>query len=137
LLGKGDMLLSENGLIRRLQGVFLSTDETEQITTFIKNQAYPAYLFTHESLIKSGKNAEEAAELDDLFAAVARYVVAEERCSLNKITQEFGVGFNRATQIVSSLELYGVVTANVGTKPREVLITPEKLEEILMKLGRR
>ncbi|MCK7486455.1 MAG: hypothetical protein MZU97_13590 [Bacillus subtilis] len=87
LLGKGDMLLSENGLIRRLQGAFLSTDEIDQMTTFIKNQTYPAYLFTHESLIKNGKNADEAAELDDLFADVARYVVAEARCSLNKITQ--------------------------------------------------
>jgi len=137
LLGRGDMLLSENGLIRRLQGAFLSTDEIEAITQFIKEQAYPQYLFSHESLVKNGKNADEAAELDDLFADVARYVVTEERCSLNKITQEFGVGFNRATQIVSSLELYGVVSANVGTKPREVLVTLEKLDDILQKLGRR
>ncbi len=137
LLGRGDMLLSENGLIRRLQGAFLSPDEIEAMTTFIKDQAYPQYLFTHESLGQNGKNTEEAAELDDLFAAVARYVVTEEKCSLNKITQEYGVGFNRATQIVSSLELYGIVSANVGTKPREVLITPEKLEDILQKLGRR
>ncbi|MFA5007198.1 MAG: DNA translocase FtsK [Candidatus Izemoplasmatales bacterium] len=137
LLGKGDMLLSENGLIRRLQGAFLSTEEIESITSFIKDQAYPAYLFTHESLVKNGKDAESAAELDDLFAPVARFVVTEEKCSLNKITQEFAVGFNRATQIVASLELYGIVSANVGTKPREVIVTPQKLEEILEKLGRR
>lgn len=137
LLGKGDMLLSENGLIRRLQGAYLSPEEIEQVTAFIKDQAYPAYLFNHDALLQNGKDAESAAELDDLFAPAARFVVAEEKCSLNKITQEFGVGFNRATQIVASLELYGIVSANVGTKPREVIVTPQKLEEILEKLGRR
>ncbi|HOW38308.1 MAG TPA: DNA translocase FtsK, partial [Bacillota bacterium] len=136
LLGRGDMLLSENGVIRRLQGVFLSPDEIESITDFIKNQAYPAYLFTHETLLKTSQTEDNAAELDELFRAVAKYVVAEERCSLNKITQEFGIGFNRATQIVSSLELYGIVSRNVGTKPREVLVGDLRLTEILDKLGR-
>jgi len=135
LLGRGDMLLSENGLIRRLQGVFLSPDEIEQITDFIKKQAYPQYLFTHETLIKASKSVDEGAELDELFPNVAKYVVTEEKCSLNKITQEFGIGFNRATQIVSSLELYGVVSRNVGTKPREVLVNDVKLLEILAKLN--
>lgn len=136
LLGQGDMLLSENGKIRRLQGAFLSPGEIETLTDFIKDQAYPQYIFTHESLIKSSKATEEAAEIDDLFPDVARYVVSEEKCSLNKITQEFGIGFNRATQIVSSLELYGIVSQNVGTKPREVLVSNEKLAVILEKLGR-
>lgn len=136
LLGQGDMLLSENGKIRRLQGAFLSPGEIEDVTNFVKSQAYPQYVFTHESLIKTSKSTEEAAELDDLFAEISRYVVSEEKCSLNKITQEFGVGFNRANQIVSSLELYGIVSRNVGTKPREVLVSFEKLNEILAKLGR-
>ncbi|MDD3865699.1 MAG: DNA translocase FtsK [Candidatus Izemoplasmatales bacterium] len=135
LLGRGDMLLSENGLIRRLQGVFLSPNEIETITNFIKKQAYPQYMFTHDTLIKASKTVDEGAELDELFPVVAKYVVNEEKCSLNKITQEFGIGFNRATQIVSSLELYGIVSRNVGTKPREVLISDMRLHEILEKLG--
>ena len=136
LLGQGDMLLSENGKIRRLQGAFLSPNEIEQVVNFVKDQAYPQYMFTHESLIKTSKATEEAAELDELFGDIAKYVISEEKCSLNKITQEFGIGFNRANQIVSSLELYGVVSRNVGTKPREVLISFEKLNELLAKLGR-
>ena len=136
LLGQGDMLLSENGKIRRLQGAFLSPGEIEAITEYIKEQAYPQYIFTHESLIKTSKATEEAAEIDDLFPDVARYVINEEKCSLNKITQEFAIGFNRATQIVSALEFYGIVSRNVGTKPREVLVTFEKLNDILKKLGR-
>jgi S-DNA-T family DNA segregation ATPase FtsK/SpoIIIE len=135
LLGMGDMLLSENGHIRRLQGAYLSPQEIEALTEFIKHQAHPHYLFTHESLIKANQVTENAAELDELFFDVARYVVTEERCSLNKITQEFNVGFNRATQIVSSLELYGVVSRNVGTKSREVLVNDRELQGILQGLG--
>lgn len=134
LLGKGDMLLSENGLIRRLQGAYLSPEEIEEITTFIKKQAYPQYLFTHDTLIEAAKTAEMTDELDEIFPEVARYVVREDKCSLNKITQEFGIGFNRATQIVGSLELHGIVSPNAGTKPREVLVGYERLEEILDKL---
>lgn len=135
LLGRGDMLLLENGLIRRLQGAFLSPQEVEHLTDYIKNQAKPAYLFTHESLIKTAQETQSASELDELFPEVARYVVREEKCSLNKITQEYGIGFNRATQIVSSLELYGIVSRNVGTKPREVLVNDSQLIGILEGLG--
>jgi S-DNA-T family DNA segregation ATPase FtsK/SpoIIIE len=134
LLGKGDMLLSENGTLRRLQGAYLSPEEIEEITDFIKKQAYPQYLFTHDTLQEQAK-AEPEIVLDELFPEVARYVVSEDRCSLNKITQEFGIGFNRATQIVSSLEMHGIVSMNAGTKPREVLIGYERLEEILNHLN--
>jgi S-DNA-T family DNA segregation ATPase FtsK/SpoIIIE len=135
LLGRGDMLLSENGMIRRLQGAYLSPQEIEALVDFIKKQAYPSYLFTHESLYKASKESESAAELDELFAEIARFVVAEEKCSLNKITQVYGIGFNRATQVVSSLELYGIVSRNVGTKPREVMVSLTELSAILEKLG--
>ncbi|MBU0996881.1 MAG: DNA translocase FtsK [Firmicutes bacterium] len=137
LLGKGDMLLSENGLIRRLQGAYLSPEEIEELTEFIKGQAYPQYLFTHEKLISASKTAEAVLEIDELFGDIARYVVEEDRCSLNKITQEFGIGFNRATQIVSSLESHGIVSENAGTKPREVLVGYERLEEILQSVGKK
>jgi S-DNA-T family DNA segregation ATPase FtsK/SpoIIIE len=136
LLGKGDMLLSENGLIRRLQGAYLSPEEIEDLTEFIKNQAYPQYLFTHETLVQNSKVTEIEQVLDDLFGEVARYVVEEDKCSLNKITQQFGIGFNRATQIVASLETHGIVSENAGTKPREVLVGFERLDEILQRLGR-
>ncbi len=135
LLGQGDMLLSENGKIRRLQGAYLSTSEIEAITDFIKGQAYPQYVFTHEALIKTSKEVASAQEIDELFKDVARYVVDEEKCSLNKITQEFQIGFNRANQIVATMELYGIVSQNVGTKPREVLVSTERLEALLEKLG--
>lgn len=130
LLGKGDMLFSENGMARRLQGAYLSPEEIEEITEFIKEQRQPEYLFTHESLVVQMNYGEGTDQIDELFKDVATYVVEEGKCSLNKITQVFGIGFNRATQIVNSLEKFGIVSENIGTKPRSVLVEYEQLARI-------
>ncbi len=131
LLGKGDMLFSENGMAKRLQGAYLSPEEIENVTEYLKNQASPEYLFSHENLALNAIAGEQIDAIDELFPDIAKYVVEEGKCSLNKITQEFGVGFNRATQIVNSLEQFGIVSGNVGTKPRTVLVDFEELEKIL------
>ncbi|QLY40269.1 DNA translocase FtsK [Hujiaoplasma nucleasis] len=130
LLGKGDMLLSENGLVRRIQGAYLSPEEIEKITDFIKQQMEPDYIFTHQKLSMEMKTQTDIEEIDELFKDVANYVVDEGKCSLNKITQEFGIGFNRANNIVNTLEKFGIVSANAGTKPREVLVDYDQLSQI-------
>lgn len=130
LLGKGDMLLSENGMARRLQGAYLSPQEIEALTEYIKAQAAPEYMFSHESLIVLAKTGESIDSIDELFKDVANYVVEEGKCSLNKITQVFGIGFNRATQIVTTLEKFGIVSENEGTKPRKVMVEFEDLAKI-------
>ena len=130
LLGKGDMLLSENGRARRLQGAYLSPEEIEKVTEFIKTQAKPEYMFTHESLAVLAATGESIDQIDELFKDVANYVVEQGKCSLNKITQVFGIGFNRGTKIVETLENFGIVSENVGTKPRTVLVEFEQLAKI-------
>lgn len=130
LLGKGDMLLSENGLVRRIQGAYLSPEEIEKITNFIKQQREPDYMFTHRKLALEVQAQTELEEIDELFKEVANYVVEQGKCSLNRITQEFAIGFNRANNIVNSLEKFGIVSENAGTKPREVLKDFEDLKAI-------
>lgn len=134
LLGKGDMLLSENGRIRRLQGAFLSPEEIESLTDYIKVQAQPSYMFTHESLIVMSKTGDTIEAIDDKFKDVATYVVTEGKCSVNRITQDFGIGFNRATQIVNTMEQFGIVSPSAGTKPRTVLVDFDGLARIFEKL---
>jgi S-DNA-T family DNA segregation ATPase FtsK/SpoIIIE len=134
LLGRVDMLFSENGMARRLQGAYLSPEEIETITEFIKEQRKPEYLFTHESLVVQMNTGEGTDQIDELFKEVATYVVEEGKCSLNKITQVFGIGFNRATQIVNTLEKFGIVSENIGTKPRQVLVEYPELSRIFERL---
>ena len=61
--------------------------------------------------------------------------VGKEICHLNKITQVFGIGFNRATQIVNTLEKFAIVSENVGTKPRRVLVEFSQLANIFESIG--
>src|SRR5690606_4002682 len=51
LLGKGDMLFVENGAGKtvRLQGPFVSDEEIERITSYVRTIAEPEYLFEQES----------------------------------------------------------------------------------------
>lgn len=135
LLGKGDMLLSENGMARRLQGAYLSPTEIEALTDYIKGQTTPEYMFTHENLLVMAKTGETMDSIDELFKDVSNYVVEQGKCSLNKITQVFGIGFNRATQIVNTMESFGIVSENVGTKPRRVMVEFEGLSKIFESLG--
>ncbi|WP_162163995.1 DNA translocase FtsK [Acholeplasma hippikon] len=133
LLGRGDMLLKEAERPIRLQGAFISDHEIDGVIDFIKNQQGPQYLLRHEDL----KNKVESKEVinDDLFKDVAYYVVEEGNCSINGITKQFGLGFNRAQRIVTLLEQYGIVSETQGTKAREVLVTYHELENILKEAG--
>ncbi len=132
LLGKGDMLFVTNGQGKvRLQGAYVSDEDIERVTDYIREQLKPEYLFDQESLIQ---NVTQNLERDEYFFDVARFVVDLQEASINKISKQFGVGFNRAQSIVESLEGIGVVSENLGSKAREVLVSKEELEGILKKI---
>ncbi|MFW5913598.1 MAG: DNA translocase FtsK, partial [Bacillota bacterium] len=133
LLGRGDMLYHQSGQSKvRLQGAFVSDDDIETITGFIKNQAEPNFLFKEDALLK---NANKQFEYDDLLEDVAHYVVQKQEASINKISKNFSIGFNRAQSIVESLEAAGIVSGNLGSKARSVLITEDEIGTYLDNLG--
>jgi S-DNA-T family DNA segregation ATPase FtsK/SpoIIIE len=129
LLGKGDMLFAESGKPNfRLQGAYISDKEIYAVTDFIRNQRESDYLFTQERLIQK---ATISVDGDELTEEVARYVVLMEECSINKISKEFKIGFNRAQKIVELLSGMGVVSDNLGSKARTVLVDSDGLAKIL------
>ncbi|MFP4078527.1 MAG: DNA translocase FtsK, partial [Candidatus Izemoplasmataceae bacterium] len=133
LLGRGDMLFHQSGQSKvRLQGAFVSDTDIETITGFIKNQAEPNYLFKEDALLK---NANKQFEYDELLEDVAHFVVQKQEASINKISKEFSIGFNRAQSIVESLEAAGIVSGNLGSKARTVLITEDEIGTYLDNLG--
>lgn len=136
LLGRGDMLLKADGEApMRLQGAFLPDDEIYATTSFIKQQCGPDYLFTHDDL-KQKAAAQNAAgpqatgESPEMLYSVALFCINSQGCSVNAIQVEFGLGFNRASKIVSNLEAMGIVSAKSGTKAREVLVDEAQLAQI-------
>lgn len=133
LLGRGDMLYHQSGQSKiRLQGAFVSDEDIETVTGFIKNQAQPDYLFKEDALMK---NANKQFEYDELLDDVAHFVVQRQEASINKISKHFSIGFNRAQSIVESLEAAGIVSGNLGSKARSVLITEDEVSTYLDNLG--
>ncbi len=132
LLGNGDMLYMASGQSKiRLQGAFISDEDIETVTDFIRNQATAEYVFTEDALVR---NATKSFEQDELLPDVARFVVDRQEASINKISKTFSIGFNRAQSIVESLEAANIVSGNLGSKAREVLVSADELESILKNL---
>ncbi len=128
LLGRGDMLFAESGKPQiRVQGAYISDADIRNVNEYIRRQRPSEYMFTQETLVKKEARNES---MDDLLEEVARYVVENEEASINKISKEFKIGFNRAQKIVESLYDMGIVSDNVGSKARSVLVTIEELDQI-------
>jgi S-DNA-T family DNA segregation ATPase FtsK/SpoIIIE len=135
LIGKGDMLISYNGEITRLQCAFVDTPEVEKITDFIGRQrgyveAYklPEYIDEKEG---EGKVFEEG-DRDPLFGEAARLIVQNQVGSTSLLQRRMKLGYNRAGRLMDQLEAAGVVGPGQGSKARDVLIrTEQELEQYL------
>lgn len=135
LIGQGDMLLSTNSSIIRLQCPFLSTQEIEDICHFIgKQQGYPsAYLLPeYESEDDYTKMEIEPGEADPLFEEAARLIVIHQQGSTSLIQRKLKLGYNRAGRLIDQLEVAGIVGPFEGSKARDVLIQDERSLEALL-----
>ena len=136
LIGRGDMLISQNGEMVRVQCAFVDTPEVTAITEFIaKQQGYPeAYLLPEYHAESDGGAATEIplGERDPLFAEAARLVVSTQQGSTSSIQRRFSIGYNRAGRIMDQLEAAGIVGPFTGSKTRDVLVADEyTLERML------
>lgn len=141
LLGKGDMLYYPAGAPKpiRVQGAFVSDGEVEKIVDFIKSNGTANYsediLETIENSNKSDKELQEMSEEDDTdpFLMDAIDVVVETgQASTSFIQRRFKVGYARAGRIIDQMEEKGVISGYQGSKPRQVLMSKEKWEELKM-----
>ncbi|MBU1019710.1 MAG: DNA translocase FtsK [Firmicutes bacterium] len=129
LLGRGDMLFAESGQPQiRVQGAYISDGDIQTINDFIRKQRSNEYLFDQQNLVN---RASSSLQSDELIGDVARFVVSEDEASINKISKEFRIGFNRAQKIVEMLAELNIVSDNVGSKARSVLVSELELDEIL------
>ena len=142
LLGKGDMLYFPSGAPKpaRVQGAFVSDEEVEKIVDFVKSNGTATY---SEDILESIENnnktekelAQEQAQDDDtdpfLMDAI-QTVVETGQASTSFIQRRFKVGYARAGRIIDQMEERGVISGYQGSKPREVLMTLERLNELKM-----
>lgn len=133
LIGRGDMLINDGKEMRRIQCAFIDTPETERIVDHISHQPYPTvpYLLpeppaTEGAAGGAGFGGGGATERDPLFEEVARHVVQMQQGSTSNIQRRFNIGYNRAGRLMDQLYECGIVSAQDGSKPRQVLISDEE-----------
>jgi S-DNA-T family DNA segregation ATPase FtsK/SpoIIIE len=135
LIGKGDMLISNNGNLTRLQCAFVDTPEVDDIVEFISKQrgyGQPFLLpeYTDEKEL-DGKDF-DMNDRDPLFEDAARVIVQNQVGSTSLLQRRMKLGYNRAGRLMDQLEAAGVVGGSQGSKAREVLIKTEpELDEFL------
>ncbi len=136
LIGRGDMLISKDSEMVRVQCAFVDTPEVDAVTKFIADQqGYPeAYMLPeYVSDTENGINSDvDLGMKDPLFEEAARLVVNTQQGSTSSIQRRFSIGYNRAGRIIDQLEAAGIVGPFEGSKARQVLIPDEySLEHIL------
>jgi S-DNA-T family DNA segregation ATPase FtsK/SpoIIIE len=123
LLGRGDMLYLPpgTGKIQRVHGAYVSEEETQRITDYIRAQRGPDYLTELELPSESGDGEGEDQEYDEKYDEAVELVTQSGKASISLIQRHLRIGYNRAARIIEVMEKEGVVGPADGAKPRQVL----------------
>jgi S-DNA-T family DNA segregation ATPase FtsK/SpoIIIE len=145
LLGKGDMLFLEPGKSEpmRLQGAYIGTEESERIM-----ERYRAWREAREHRgvadqtesnildeVPDGEGGEvdgeptDPSQRDPLFKEAAIACVQNMGGSTSLLQRKLGIGYGRAARIMDQLEEAGVLGPANGSKPRDVRVGIDQIDE--------
>ena len=133
LLGKGDMLFYPLGASKpvRLQGAFISENESQNVIDFVKSQVKEDVKYEENIIDTISKvNIEKQSDEDDLLSEAIEFVVSSGQGSASMLQRKFKIGFNRAARLIDSMEERGIVGPNEGSKPRKVLMSKQDLQNL-------
>jgi S-DNA-T family DNA segregation ATPase FtsK/SpoIIIE len=134
LVGLGDMLYkhASAGRPRRIQGAWVSEEGLAAVVAWCHRQRQASYvegIFTQSS---GGESSEYGGDDDEELSRQAmELVVRSQLGSTSMLQRKLRVGFARAGRLMDLLEQRGVVGPSRGSKPRDVLMSVEELEELL------
>ena len=151
LVGKGDMLYSPLGDSKptRVQGCFITPEEIERVVAFVKDAAGEAH-YDQDVIEKiqqavdakadKGKSAPadtsaDGEDGDELLPAAVEVVLETGQASVSMLQRRLKLGYSRAARLVDQMEERGYVGPFEGSKPRQLLITREKWQELQMAKG--
>jgi S-DNA-T family DNA segregation ATPase FtsK/SpoIIIE len=134
LVGRGDLLLltASSSVARRLQGPWVSEEEVRGVVNHWRHQAEAVYdeAVVHEDTEHGSGILGVQDDDDELLPQALELVVRSQLGSTSMLQRKLRVGFSRAGRLMDLLERRGVVGPSEGSKPREVLMTPEELDGI-------
>jgi S-DNA-T family DNA segregation ATPase FtsK/SpoIIIE len=138
LLGKGDMLYLPPGTsrVQRVHAPFVTEKEISAVTEFWKAQGEAEYVhgFLEGPKDDAGKdtdsNGETSQEDDDLFDDAVRLVFEFGKASTSLLQRRLRIGYGRAAHLIDMMERDGLVGPADGSKPREILKSPDFYKEV-------
>ncbi|MEK7635853.1 MAG: DNA translocase FtsK [Patescibacteria group bacterium] len=141
LLGGGDMLFisSELSKPKRIQGAYISEEEINKVSKFIKENNKNYVLKegeSGESIFENGEQAEGGInndkedmfdkysndDDDELLDEAVETVKAAQKASASLLQRRLKVGYARAARLLDIMEAKGIIGPGDGAKPREVYI---------------
>jgi len=137
LLGRGDMLFLPPGTSRlqRVHAPFVTEKEIAAVTAFWKAQGEAEYVHGFLEGPKDEKSgdggmAEDSAEDDALFDDAVRLVFEFGKASTSLLQRRLRIGYGRAAHLIDMMERDGLVGPADGSKPREILKSPDYFSEV-------
>ncbi len=130
LLGKGDMLYYPVGAVKpmRVQGAFLSENELQEVINYVRQQSQEET--SDETITQPQEEDSNWDEVDELFPEAVELIVRTGQASVSLLQRRFRIGYTRAARLMDDLERKGVVGEHEGSKPREILVSPEEASQL-------
>ncbi len=134
LLGMGDMLFSTSEMPKpmRVQGAFISDEETIKVNDFLRMQRPPQYddevvsqpvqLNGKGGVVPDNDTAGSSSD-DDMWRDAVHVIVENRKASTSLLQRRLRIGYGRASRLIDEMEEQGIVGPSSGSKPRDVLIT--------------
>ena len=145
LVGRGDMLYAPIGSNKpiRVQGCYITPEEIERVVDYVKSTGEVQYSDEVMQKIeesvqekeRKGAAAPEAVEEDDsdeLLPAAVEVILETGQASVSMLQRRLKLGYSRAARLVDQMEERGYVGPFEGSKPRQLLITKAKWQEMRM-----
>ena len=137
LLGNGDMLFLSSGQpeSKRIHGAYISSDETDEMVKFIKNQGIEPMTLGNISQA-TGEVTESSVDLGDpLFKEACEVVLRHKQGSVSLLQRRLGIGYQRAARLIDRLEEAGIVSPFDGSKARDVIVDQSYIDVLFSEAG--
>jgi len=131
LLGAGDMLFLKAGSADpiRLHGAYISSEETETLVSFLKEQAYSKRQ-QQEAEVAAEEKAQMRQLNDPVLQEAIETVIRQGQASVSLLQRKLGIGYQRAARLIDDLEAMNIIGPYNESKARDVIADRSFLEHV-------